>query len=167
LFLITSGTRPKADQRKRILIVDEAWQLMKYEDSANFLFSLAKRARKYNLGITTITQDVEDFMGSRMGRAIVANASMQILLKQSASAVDVLAQTFKLTSEEKKRLSQFPVGQGLFFAGSNHVHIQIAASPTETSLITTNPGDNQKPVQQTEQVDLSQTGYNGTVELKQ
>ncbi|MBA3758705.1 DUF87 domain-containing protein [Candidatus Saccharibacteria bacterium] len=131
--------KTKSDQKKRILIVDEAWQLMKYEDSANFLFSLAKRARKYNLGITTITQDVEDFMGSRMGRAIVANASMQILLKQSTSAVDVLSDIFKLTSEEKKRLSQFPVGQGLFFAGQNHVHIQIVASPTETGLITTNP----------------------------
>jgi conjugal transfer ATP-binding protein TraC len=131
--------KTKSDQRKRILIVDEAWQLMKYEDSANFLFSLAKRARKYNLGITTITQDVEDFMGSRMGRAIVANASMQFLLKQSASAVDVLSDVFKLTSEEKKRLSQFPVGQGLFFAGQNHVHIQVVASPTETGLITTNP----------------------------
>ncbi len=131
--------KTKSDQKRRILIVDEAWQLMKYEDSANFLFSLAKRARKYNLGITTITQDVEDFMGSRMGRAIVANASMQILLKQSPSAVDVLTDVFKLTSEEKKRLSQFPVGQGLFFAGQNHVHIQVTASPTETGLITTNP----------------------------
>lgn len=131
--------RTKSDKKRRLLVVDEAWQLMKYEDSANFLFSLAKRARKYNLGITTITQDVEDFMGSRMGRAIVANASMQILLKQSTSAVDVLSDTFKLTSEEKKRLSQFPVGQGLFFAGQNHVHIQIIASQTEQSLITTNP----------------------------
>ena len=131
--------KTKSDQKKRILVVDEAWQLMKYEDSASFLFSLAKRARKYNLGITTITQDVEDFMGSRMGRAIVANSSMQILLKQSPSAVDVLADVFKLTSEERKRLSQFPVGQGLFFAGQNHVHIQITASQTETSLITTNP----------------------------
>ncbi len=131
--------KTKAEQKRRMLVVDEAWQLMKYEDSANFLFSLAKRARKYNLGLTTITQDVEDFMGSRMGRAIVANASMQLLLKQSSSAVDVLSDVFKLTSEEKKRLSQFPVGQGLFFAGANHVHIQIAASPTETGLITTNP----------------------------
>lgn len=131
--------KTKADQKRRILIVDEAWQLMKYEDSANFLFSLAKRARKYNLGITTITQDVEDFMGSRMGRAIVANASMQFLLKQSPSAVDVLTDVFKLTSEERKRLSQFPVGQGLFFAGQSHVHIQVIASPTETGLITTNP----------------------------
>jgi type IV secretory pathway VirB4 component len=136
--------KTKSDQKRRILIVDEAWQLMKYEDSANFLFSLAKRARKYNLGITTITQDVEDFMGSRMGRAIVANASMQFLLKQSTSAVDVLSDVFKLTSEEKKRLSQFPVGQGLFFAGQNHVHIQVVASPTETGLITTNPGQVQE-----------------------
>ncbi|CAN5656064.1 DUF87 domain-containing protein [soil metagenome] len=141
--------KTKSDQKKRMLIVDEAWQLMKYEDSASFLFSLAKRARKYNLGITTITQDVEDFMGSRMGRAIVANASMQILLKQSASAVDVLADTFKLTSEEKKRLSQFPVGQGLFFAGQNHVHIQITASQSETALITTNP-DQVRQIKQAE-----------------
>ena len=126
-------------QKKRMLIVDEAWQLMKYDDSANFLFSLAKRARKYYLGLTTITQDVEDFMGSKMGRAIVANSSMQLLLKQSTSAVDVLADVFKLTEEERKRLSNFPVGQGLFFAGQNHVHIQIVTSETEQGLITTNP----------------------------
>lgn len=129
----------RADQKKRLLLVDEAWQLMKYEDSANFLFSLAKRARKYYLGLTTITQDVEDFMSSKMGRAIVANSSMQLLLKQSSSAVDVLSDVFKLTDEERKRLSNFPVGQGLFFAGQNHVHIQIIASETEESLITTNP----------------------------
>jgi len=129
----------RTNQKKRMLIVDEAWQLMKYEDSANFLFSLAKRARKYYLGLTTITQDVEDFMSSKMGRAIVANSSMQLLLKQSSSAVDVLSDVFKLTEEEKKRLSNFPVGQGLFFAGQNHVHIEIIASDTEASLITTNP----------------------------
>lgn len=126
-------------QKKRMLIVDEAWQLMKYDDSANFMFSLAKRARKYALGLTTITQDVEDFMGSKMGRAIVANASMQLLLKQSSSAVDVLGDVFKLTEEERKRLSNFPVGQGLFFAGQNHVHIQVIASQTETQLISTTP----------------------------
>src|SRR5690606_23748528 len=152
--------KTKSDQKRRILIVDEAWQLMKYEDSANFLFSLAKRARKYNLGVTTITQDVEDFMGSRMGRAIVANASMQILLKQSPSAVDVLSDVFKLTSEEKKRLSQFPVGQGLFFAGQNHVHIQILASPTEQSLITTNPQQVQQVVETGEIA-----GSQGTIDL--
>ena len=155
--------KTKSDQKRRMLIVDEAWQLMKYEDSAAFLFSLAKRARKYNLGITTITQDVEDFIGSRMGRAIVANASMQILLKQSSSAVDVLADVFHLTSEERKRLGQFPVGQGLFFAGQNHVHIQVVASPTETSLITTNP-------QQVKQInDAAQAGeftqVDGTIDL--
>ncbi len=129
----------RANQKKRLLIVDEAWQLMQYEDSANFLFSLAKRARKYYLGLTTITQDVEDFMGMKMGRAIVANSSMQLLLKQSATAVDVLSDVFKLTEEEKRRLANFPVGQGLFFAGQNHVHIQVIASETEESLITTNP----------------------------
>lgn len=166
--------KTKSDQKRRILIVDEAWQLMKYEDSANFLFSLAKRARKYNLGITTITQDVEDFMGSRMGRAVVANASMQFLLKQSPSAVDVLADVFKLTAEERKRLSQFPVGQGLFFAGQNHVHIQVVASQTETTLITTNPqqvkainaaqaaGDmNINRPQDTATINLSQPPYPG------
>ncbi len=131
----------RAEQKKRLLIVDEAWQLMQYEDSANFLFSLAKRARKYYLGLTTITQDVEDFMSSKMGRAIVANSSMQLLLKQNVSAVDVLSDIFKLTEEEKKRLANFPVGQGLFFAGANHVHIQIIASETEEQLITTRPGD--------------------------
>ena len=129
----------RTEQKKRMLIVDEAWQLMKYDDSANFLFSLAKRARKYFLGLTTITQDVEDFMGSKMGRAIVANSSMQLLLKQSTSAVDVLSDVFKLTEEEKKRLANFPIGQGLFFAGQSHVHINIQASPTEQQLITTNP----------------------------
>ena len=133
----------RANQKKRLLIVDEAWQLMQYEDSANFLFSLANRARKYYLGLTTITQDVEDFMGMKMGRAIVANSSMQLLLKQSASAVDVLADVFKLTEEERRRLANFPVGQGLFFAGQNHVHIQVIASETEERLITTNPNQKQ------------------------
>ncbi|HSX27992.1 MAG TPA: DUF87 domain-containing protein [Candidatus Saccharimonadales bacterium] len=149
--------KTKSDQTKRMLIVDEAWQLMKYEDSANFMFSLAKRARKYYLGLTTISQDVEDFMSSRMGRAIVANASMQVLLKQSTSAVDILAQVFRLTGEEQKRLTQFPVGQGLLFAGQNHVHVQVIASPTETSLITTNPAQ----IKQIEQ--LAQATQGGAV----
>lgn len=166
--------KTKGDQKRRILVVDEAWQLMKYEDSANFLFSLAKRARKYNLGITTITQDVEDFMGSRMGRAVVANASMQFLLKQSPSAVDVLAGVFKLTEEERKRLSQFPVGQGLFFAGPNHVHIQVVASPTETTLVTTTPAQVQQIrtnqaandyIQQEAQQLSGEMGQQGTIDL--
>ena len=135
----------RTNQKKRMLIVDEAWQLMKYDDSANFMYSMAKRARKYFLGLTTISQDVEDFMGSKMGRAIVANSSMQILLKQSSSAVDVLSDVFKLTEEEKKRLANFPVGQGLFFAGQSHVHVQIEASPTEKDLISTNPKEANQP----------------------
>jgi type IV secretory pathway VirB4 component len=136
----------RTEKKKRMLIIDEAWQLMRYDDSANFMFSLAKRARKYYLGLTTISQDVEDFMGSKMGRAIVANSSMQILLKQSSSAIDVLADVFKLTDEEKKRLANFPVGQGLFFAGQSHVHIQIEASPTENQLINTSPQTSEQPI---------------------
>lgn len=146
----------RTNQKKRMLVVDEAWQLMKYDDSANFLSSIAKRARKYQLGLTTITQDVEDFMGSKMGRSIVANSSMQLLLKQSSSAVDVLADVFKLTEEEKKRLANFPVGQGLFFAGQNHVHIQIIASQTEHQLITTNPQELQQ-IAQAQQVQAQPT----------
>ena len=138
----------RANQKRRLLIVDEAWQLMDHEDSANFLFSLAKRARKYYLGLTTVTQDVEDFMASKMGRAIVANSSMQLLLKQNPSAVDVLSDVFKLTEQEKKLLANFPIGNGLFFAGQNHVHIQVIASDTETSLITTNPEDKARRPQQ-------------------
>jgi len=129
----------RTEKKRRILIVDEAWELMKYDDSANFLFSLAKRARKYYLGLTTITQDVEDFMSSKMGRAIVANSSMSLLLKQSPSAVDVMSNVFKLTDEEKKRLSNFPIGQGLFFAGQSHVHIQVDASEIEKRISNTNP----------------------------
>jgi len=131
----------RAEQKKRILIIDEAWQLMRYDDTASFIHSLAKRARKYYLGLTTIAQDVEDFMGSKLGRAVVTNSSIQLLLKQSTSAVDILSNVFKLTDEERKRLANFPVGQGLFFAGQNHVHIQIIASETEEALVTTNPQD--------------------------
>ena len=131
----------KSEKKKRMLIVDEAWQLMQYQDSAQFLFSIAKRCRKYFLGLTTITQDVEDFLNTRLGRAIVNNSSLQLLLKQNPAAVDKVAETFKLTSEEKKRLSQFPVGEGLFFAGLSHIILKILASPTETQLITTNPQD--------------------------
>lgn len=129
----------KSDKRRRILVVDEAWQLMKYEDSANFMFSIAKRARKYQLGLTTISQDVDDFLSSRMGRAVVSNSSLQLLLKQAPSSVDIVGETFKLTSEEKNRLTSFPVGEGLFFAGMNHVIMRILASNTEHQLITTNP----------------------------
>jgi type IV secretory pathway VirB4 component len=129
----------KSDKKRRILVVDEAWQLMKYEDSANFMFSIAKRARKYGLGLTTISQDVDDFLSSRMGRAVVSNSSLQLLLKQAPSSIDIVGETFKLTSEEKARLTTFPVGEGLFFAGLNHVVMRILASQTEAQLINTTP----------------------------
>lgn len=131
----------KSQKQRQVLIVDEAWQIMKHEDSANFMFGLTKRARKYNLGITNITQDVEDFTSSRLGRSIIANSSMQFLMKQSSTTVDLLSEIFKLTAAEKKLLNQLPVGQGLFFAGRNHVQIQVLASPTEQSLITTDPDE--------------------------
>lgn len=131
--------RVKTDQKKRILVIDEAWQLMQYQDSAMFMFSIAKRARKYYLGLTTISQDVEDFLSTRLGRAVVNNSSLQLLLKQNPAAVDAVAGTFRLTEEETKRLTQFPVGEGLFFAGLSHVIIKILSSPTEEQLITTNP----------------------------
>lgn len=131
--------RVKTDKRKRILVVDEAWQLLQYQDSAMFMFSIAKRARKYFLGLTTISQDVEDFLSTRLGRAIVNNSSLQLLLKQNPAAVDIVADTFKLTSEERNRLSQFPVGEGLFFAGMSHVILRILGSPMEEQLISTSP----------------------------
>ena len=131
--------RVKTDKKKRLLVIDEAWQLMQYQDSAMFMFSIAKRARKYYLGLTIISQDVEDFLSTRLGRAVVNNSSLQLLLKQNPAAVEMVAGTFKLTQEETKRLTQFPVGEGLFFAGLSHVVIRILGSPTEEQLITTNP----------------------------
>ena len=129
----------KNDLRQRILIIDEAWILLQYEDSARFLYSLAKRARKYYLGLTIISQDVEDMVNSQYGRAVVTNASLTILLKQSPSAADRLAETFNLTEGEKYMLLQADVGQGLFFAGLNHVAIQIVSSSSEDQIITTDP----------------------------
>ncbi|PIU87203.1 conjugal transfer protein TraC [Candidatus Berkelbacteria bacterium CG06_land_8_20_14_3_00_43_10] len=125
--------------RRRILILDEAWILMQHEDSARFVNALVKRARKYYLGVTVISQDVEDFLGSQYGRSILNNASMQILLKQSTTTVEKLAEAFKLTDGEKFLLLESGVGEGLFFAGQNHVAIKIVASYTEDQIITTNP----------------------------
>lgn len=132
-------TRIKRDRRKRLLIIDEAWWMMKYPDAARFLHSVSKRARKYALGVTTITQDVEDFLGTDYGKAVVTNSSIQLLLKQSPAAVDKIKEVFYLTSGEKNYLLSAGIGEGLFFAGSNHVAIQVIASENEHNLITTNP----------------------------
>ena len=129
----------RADFKKRIMIIDEAWWLMKYPDSAAFLFSLAKRCRKYYLGLTTITQNVEDFMESSYGRPIITNSAIQLLLKQAPSNIDVVAKTFNLSETEKQLLLEAEVGEGIFFAGLKHVAIQIIASYFENKIITTNP----------------------------
>jgi conjugal transfer ATP-binding protein TraC len=127
------------DLKKRLLIIDEAWWMMKSEDTASFLYSLAKRGRKYYLGVCTITQDVEDFLKSPYGRPILTNSSLQLLLKQSPTTIDVLQQTFNLTDEEKYLLLEAGVGEGLFFAGLKHVAIKIVASYTEDQIITSDP----------------------------
>ena len=127
------------EMKRRIMVVDEAWWMMQYEDSARFLYGLAKRARKYFLGLTIISQDVEDFLGNKYGKAVVSNSSMQVLLKQSTSSIDVISQVFNLTEQEKYLLLNAGVGEGLFFAGLNHVAIKITASYTEDQIITTDP----------------------------
>lgn len=139
LILDFIWTKVKNDIRKRLLVVDEAWYLMQSPDSASFMYSIAKRARKYYLGLTTITQDVEDFLNTDYGRAIVTNSSIQILLKQSPAAIDQVADTFYLSEGEKHLLLSADIGEGIFFAGPNHVAIRIVASEDEHSLVTTNP----------------------------
>lgn len=134
-------TRVKKNLKKRILIVDEAWQMMKYPDTAQFLWSVVKRARKYYLGLTTITQDVEDFLGQDIGKAIVTNSSMQLLLKQSPAAIDKIAEVFYLSQGEKRLLLAANVGEGIFFAGPHHAPIRVVASESENKLITTKPQD--------------------------
>ncbi len=134
-------TRVKQDLKKRILIVDEAWYMMQYPDSATFLYSIAKRARKYYLGLTTVTQDVEDFLSTDYGKAIVTNSSIQILLKQSTAAIDKIAEVFYLSEGEKHLLLAADVGEGLFFAGANHVAVRVVASPEEHKLITSKPSE--------------------------
>ncbi len=129
----------RSNKRRRILAIDEAWMLMLHEDSAKFIFALVKRARKYYLGVTTITQDVNDFLSSPYGQAIVNNSALRLLLKQSPASIENIKKTFLLTEGEKYLLLEGNVGEGLFFAGNNHAAIKIIASYTEDQLITTNP----------------------------
>ncbi|MDD5551567.1 MAG: DUF87 domain-containing protein [Candidatus Pacebacteria bacterium] len=129
----------RSELKKRYLIVDEAWVMMKHEEAASFLFGIAKRARKYYLGVSTITQDVNDFMISEYGKSIISNSSLQMLLKQSPATIDTVSQTFNLTKEERYLLLQARVGEGLFFAGAKHAAIKVVASFGEDQIITTNP----------------------------
>lgn len=147
-------SRVKRNPKKRLLVVDEAWYLMKQNDSADFIYGIAKRARKYGLGLTTITQDVEDFMASDHGKAIITNSSIQILLKQSPAAIDKIAETFYLSGGEKHFLLSAEVGEGLFFAGRSHVAIRVVAAPEETTLATSVPKKAPVESQKTSEVPL-------------
>jgi len=132
-------TRIRKELKKRILVVDEAWFMMQTIDSANFLNSIAKRARKYFLGVTTITQDVEDFLKNDIGKSIVTNSSIQVLMKQHPAAIEKVGQTFYLSEGEKQFLLACDIGEGLFFAGNNHVAMRVVASPQEHELVTSKP----------------------------
>ena len=129
----------RKELKKRLLVIDEAWWMMKSEDTASFLFGIAKRSRKYYLGLATITQDVEDFLSSPYGVPMISNSSIQLLLKQSPTSVDLVQKTFKLSDEEKYLLLESDVGEGIFFAGLKHVAIKIIASYTEDQIITSDP----------------------------
>ena len=139
LILNYIWTKVRTELKKRVLVVDEAWWLLKYDVGGAFLFNVAKRARKYFLGLTTISQDVPDFLNSQYGKAIVTNSSIQLLMKQSPASIDGVKQTFNLTDAEKFYLLEAAVGHGLFFAGSNHVGIRVVASYTEDQIITSDP----------------------------
>ncbi len=141
LILEYIWTKIRTKLKKRILIVDEAWYMMQFEDSANFLVDLAKRARKYYLGVTTITQDVEDFLAGERGKEIISNSSIQVLLKQAPASMDLLSRTFHLSEGEQRLLLSAGIGQGLFFAGNTHVAMQVVASQDEHKLITSNPAE--------------------------
>jgi type IV secretory pathway VirB4 component len=129
----------RKDIKKRLMIVDEAWWMMKSDDTASFLLSIAKRGRKYFLGLATITQDVDDFLKSPYGMPILTNSSIQILLKQSPTSMDNIQRVFNLTDEEKYLLLESDVGEGIFFVGLKHVAIKVVASYTEDQIITSNP----------------------------
>ncbi len=132
-------TQVRRDRKKRIMVVDEAWWIMRFPVGADFLFNIAKRGRKYYCGLTTISQDIPDFMGAPQGKAIVTNSSMQILMKQSPAAIDIIQQTFNLTDSEKYYLLEARVGFGLFFLGANHVGLRVLASYAEDQIITSDP----------------------------
>ncbi len=141
MYLITQyiWNAIRRNLRKRLLVIDEAWTMMKSDDAASFLFGMAKRGRKYYLGVATITQDVNDFLKSPYGVPIITNSSMQLLLKQSPTTIDLVKETFNLTDEEKYLLMEARVGEGIFFAGTKHVAVKIIASYTEDQIITSDP----------------------------
>jgi type IV secretory pathway VirB4 component len=141
-------TKVRKSIKKRLLVLDEAWYMMKYEDSASFVYSIAKRSRKYYLALTTATQDVQDFLSTDYGKAVLSNSSIQMLLKQSPSEIDLVANTFYLTAGEKQLLLSANVGEGLFFAGQSHVAMKVIAAPHEHGMITSNPEEVEQATQE-------------------
>ena len=141
MYIVTHfiWTAVRKELKKRLLVIDEAWWMMKAEDTASFLYSMAKRGRKYYLALATITQDVDDFLKSPYGLPMISNSSLQLLLKQAPSSIDVIQRTFNLTDEEKYLLLESDVGEGIFFAGLKHVAIKVIASYTEDQIITSDP----------------------------
>lgn len=162
-------TRVRKDLKPRLLVVDEAWHMMRYEDSAQFLWSVVKRARKYYLGLTTITQDVEDFLSQDIGKAVVTNSALRVLFKQSPAAIDTIGEVFYLSQGEKQLLLGANVGEGILFAGNSHAPINVVASPEEHKLITTKPQEllqqmapiEAPPVAPGEAVKIAQTALGG------
>jgi hypothetical protein len=153
-------TKVKKSLKKRLLVLDEAWYMMKFEDSASFVYSIAKRARKYYLGLTTATQDVEDFLKTDYGKAVLTNSSIQILLKQGTAEVDLVGETFYLSEGERELLLSADIGEGLFFAGQNHVALKVLGAPFEHDIITSNPEElihNQQPLSQEVQTPSPET----------
>ena len=141
LVLDFAWTKIRKTLKKRILVLDEAWYMMKHADSASFVHNIAKRARKYYLGLTTATQDVEDFLSTDYGKAVLSNSSIQVLLRVGTSEVDNVSSIFHLTESEKQKVLRAEIGQGLFFAGQNHVSLKVLASAFEHSFITSKPQD--------------------------
>ncbi len=144
----------RAELKKRMIVVDEAWVMMQKEDAASFLFGIAKRCRKYYTGLTTITQDISDFMASRYGKPIVTNSSLQLLLRQSPASINTVADTFFLTDHEKFLLLESNVGEGILFAGTKHVAIKVVASYSEDQIITSDPRQLLEKKQEAERQEL-------------
>ncbi|MBP9719316.1 MAG: ATP-binding protein [Candidatus Levybacteria bacterium] len=152
-------TKVRKDLKKRVLILDEAWYMMKYQDSASFVYGIAKRARKYYLGMTTATQDVEDFISTDYGKAVLTNSSIQMLLKQGTAEVDLISKTFFLSEGERELLISADVGEGLFFAGHNHVAMKVIAAAFEHEIATSNPIELSKRAEDKRTQDLANAEF--------
>jgi conjugal transfer ATP-binding protein TraC len=130
-------TKVRSHKKKRLLVCDEAWIMLKHKTSAEFLFGLIKRARKYGVGITTISQDIEDFVKSEYGKPIISNSALQILLKQSTTSIKSLNSLLWLSEAEQRRLVSCGIWEWLIFAGPQHVWVKVLASPQESAFIST------------------------------